>query len=624
MSDAPPTRIGDYEIGAVLGAGGMAKVYRARHAFLDTDHAVKVLDPSYRANPDARQRFLDEAKIQAKHLDHPNIVKVTNIVATAEHAALVMELIDGASLDACLGELRDRPDELTRIMLGILDGVGHAHRAGIIHRDLKPANVLLARKGDQVIPKVTDFGIAKVSAEIAGDSKKSTHGDMRMGTLLYMSPEQIRRAKDVTPRSDVFSLGAMLYEMATGQVAFGGESDYDVMENIVNGRYEPPERRYAGIAPVIAAVIKQALDPDPARRFASCEEMAAALRGEARPVAARAAHATPAPVAAPLAVAPVAPPPAAPAVGATAQLRSRGAGIASATLPDGAVQRPTGAGTAQRSAQIAAAAGVADPAPPSRATAPPAGRTTSPGAPARRGNGILVAALLLGGLALGGVAIFLVLRGDDAGAPAARPTPAAIDAGLGAQAALLDAAAAISPDALAVAVAAVDAAAIVPAEVDAAPVTGAGEVAVAAPARVDAGVPVDAGPRRRPIDAGAPAAPVKIDAGAAAVVVAAPEPCVGLWSSGGMIFTVRGATGTCGKADFVERPGGKVSICSGSLRSCSSSGGELSAKFQCNWSEAPNSGLVATFRFACVGNKMTANVTFTHPKARTDRWILTK
>jgi hypothetical protein len=273
-----PERIGDYRIEAKLGAGGMATVYRARHTVLDTLHAIKVLDPAYRVRPEARQRFLDEARIQAKHLDHPNIVKVTNIVATPEHAALVMELASAGNLEAELHALVDRPDEIRRIMLAVLDAVGHAHAAGIIHRDLKPANVLLARKDGVLIPKVTDFGIAKVAAEVAGKGKRSTHGDARMGTLGYMSPEQVRRAKDVTVRSDIFSLGAMLYELATGEQPFTGESDYDVMESVVNGRYPDPAAIHEGIDPGIAAVIRRALALDPADRYASCAEMAAALR----------------------------------------------------------------------------------------------------------------------------------------------------------------------------------------------------------------------------------------------------------------------------------------------------------------------------------------------------------
>ncbi|MBA3459103.1 MAG: protein kinase [Deltaproteobacteria bacterium] len=285
MSEEPaPTKIGDYDIEALLGEGGMAKVYRAKHAFLETVHAIKVLDPSYRVNAEARKRFLDEAKIQAKHLDHDNIVKVTNIVATAEHAALVMELIEGSGLEGRIGDLRTKPAEIKHIILAVLDAVGHAHGAGIIHRDLKPANVLLHQEDGVIVPKVTDFGIAKVTATDNNAVKKSTHGGARMGTLAYSSPEQIRRAKDVTARSDVYSLGAMLYEMATGEMAFGGDSDYDVMENIVNGRFTPPEQRYPQIDPTHAAVIRKAMAKDPAERYASCAEMAAALRSASTPV----------------------------------------------------------------------------------------------------------------------------------------------------------------------------------------------------------------------------------------------------------------------------------------------------------------------------------------------------
>jgi hypothetical protein len=268
---AMPDRIGDYTIEAELGSGGMARVYRGRHVHLETEHAIKVLDPSYRHIPEARQRFLDEAKIQAKVLDHPNIVKVTNIVATAEHAALVMEYVDGESLERALPALLGHPEEITRIMLGILAALEHAHRAGVIHRDLKPANVLL--EGAKRIPRVTDFGIAKVTDASYARSSATGNG-ARMGTLAYMSPEQIRGPRFVTARSDVFSLGIVLYEMATGRLPFDGESDYAVMDAIVRGQYVRP----MGIDPVISRVIRIALQPDPADRFSSCAEMAEALR----------------------------------------------------------------------------------------------------------------------------------------------------------------------------------------------------------------------------------------------------------------------------------------------------------------------------------------------------------
>ena len=266
-SEPLPEHVGDYAIERELGSGGMARVYRGRHVHLETHHAVKVLDPAYRRVPEARQRFLDEAKIQARLLSHPNIVRVTNIVATPEHAALVMDLVDGPSLDDAIPTLPGNPDEIRRIMLGILSAVEHAHRCGVIHRDLKPGNVLLDGAGR--IPRVTDFGIAKVV------DRSTTADGARMGTLPYSSPEQLRGGRNATVRSDIFSLGVVLYEMTTGGLPFKGDCELDVMNAIVEGDYFLPRV----IDPLLARVIRRALDPDPLRRFPSCGAMAAALAG---------------------------------------------------------------------------------------------------------------------------------------------------------------------------------------------------------------------------------------------------------------------------------------------------------------------------------------------------------
>jgi len=274
------TQVGDFVIESALGEGGMAQVYLARHPLLDTRHAIKILDPQLRANADARQRFLDEARIQAKHLDHPGIVKVTYVIATEEHAALVMEFVDGPSLESEVSTLARRPDEVRRIMLSVLDAVGHAHAAGIVHRDLKPANILLA--GPARRPKVTDFGIAKVSVDLRRSGKKSTRAEARMGTLNYSSPEQVLSAKDVTPRSDIWSLGVILYELATGVLPFDAENDYALMDQIVKGRCASAETVNPRIDPRFAAVIRRALDVDPRRRFATCAEMAEALQAPAQ------------------------------------------------------------------------------------------------------------------------------------------------------------------------------------------------------------------------------------------------------------------------------------------------------------------------------------------------------
>ena len=282
---APGSRVGGFEIERQLGVGGMATVYLARHAD-GTACAIKVLDSLHREDVNTRRRFYDEARIQYTHGDHPNILKVTAIVATDEHAALVMELVDGGSLEDHLPRLRTRPDEIRQIMLGVLAGVGHAHALGIIHRDLKPDNVLLQRDGEKFVPKVADFGIAKVPPAVSGPGKQLTRATARMGalgTVHYMSPEHLRYAKDVTSRSDIWSLGVMLYELATGALPFDDKDHYVLIEQVLRGRYLPPEQREPRIDPAVAAVIRKALQFDPAQRFATCEEMATALCGGALP-----------------------------------------------------------------------------------------------------------------------------------------------------------------------------------------------------------------------------------------------------------------------------------------------------------------------------------------------------
>ena len=276
---SPGAQIGNYIVEQELGCGGMARIYRVRHAVLRTQHALKVLEPAYRERTELRARFLSEAMIGAR-LHHPHIVRVTDTISTPEVAGIVMELVTGPNLETYIRSLSKPPSAATirALFLPVLEAVAEAHKQGIVHRDLKPANILLEPTGSGHHPKVTDFGIAKVTdaARELVQKKGSTHADARMGTLAYMSPEQIRHAKEVTVRSDIFSLGATLYELATLQVAFNGDSDYEIMHRIVEGRFAPLEQ-IAGVDSVIAAAITKALQPDPERRFASCERFIAAL-----------------------------------------------------------------------------------------------------------------------------------------------------------------------------------------------------------------------------------------------------------------------------------------------------------------------------------------------------------
>jgi serine/threonine protein kinase len=271
-------QVGKYIVEAHVGSGAMADVYRVRHAHLGSMHALKVLNEEYRHREEIRERFLIEGRVAAQ-LGHPNIVGVTDTVATNDTAGLVMELVEGPDLDVYIQGLAMNldGDQIRGTFIPILRAVGFAHEHNIIHRDIKPENVLLVRHGTSFTPKVTDFGIAKVTDAGVKGRKRSTHVDARMGTLNYMSPEQIRRSKEVTIQSDVFSLGALLYELATRCVAFDAESDFDLMNQVVAGDYVPPEERVSGIDPLIADAIERALQTEPADRFASCSEFEQAL-----------------------------------------------------------------------------------------------------------------------------------------------------------------------------------------------------------------------------------------------------------------------------------------------------------------------------------------------------------
>ncbi len=261
-----------YEVVRTVGRGAMATVYEARHSGLHSRHALKVLNAELAQDPDLRNRFLAEGRIQAQ-LQHPNIVAVTDIV-TDPVPGLVMELMDGIQLDDHLRAhgVPEDPAKVLQLFLPVLDAVGAAHAAGVVHRDLKPENILVGPgpKGGLLV-KVADFGIAKVldQADLS-TGKRKTEAGIRMGTVLYMSPEQIRGSDELDARSDIFALGAILYEIATGRIAFDAPSEYDTMSAIVSGQYEAPERVVGALHPGLGACIRKALAVDPGERFPDC------------------------------------------------------------------------------------------------------------------------------------------------------------------------------------------------------------------------------------------------------------------------------------------------------------------------------------------------------------------
>jgi predicted Ser/Thr protein kinase len=265
ISDSAPAAPDRYEILGELGQGGVGVVYRARDRELGREVAVKVLRPLADADDTARERFLREARLAAG-ISHPNVVAVYD----AGVPYMVMELVDGRPLSEVEG---DRLELLRRAALG----VAAAHARGIVHRDLKPANILVSRSGE---PKVADFGLAWTQEAGA----RLTRDGAAVGTPIYMAPEQAEGRGEVSPRSDVYALGAILYELLAGRPPHRGATAMEIYRRIVHEDPEPPPG-----TPELRAVCLKALDKDPAGRYADAGEFSAdlgrALSGE--PVLAR-------------------------------------------------------------------------------------------------------------------------------------------------------------------------------------------------------------------------------------------------------------------------------------------------------------------------------------------------
>ncbi|GDX83549.1 hypothetical protein LBMAG42_53600 [Deltaproteobacteria bacterium] len=273
--------VGSYRIVAAIGEGGFATVYRAEHEVLGSVHAIKVLNAEMSTKEDVTRRFLDEARVQAR-LRHPNIVRVTDIIALPTVAAIVMDYVEGESLATWIAARRAPPSpaEIRELILPLLDALGYVHRNQVIHRDVKPDNVIVTRgTRDELVPLMLDFGIARVRGELgARASKKSTGFGSKMGTQGYMSPEHIRSANDVDARTDIFALGVVALELATLRHPFERGSEYDTMHAVVTADYSIPAVLEAR-DPALVAAIRVALRVKPADRFPDAAGFAAAIRG---------------------------------------------------------------------------------------------------------------------------------------------------------------------------------------------------------------------------------------------------------------------------------------------------------------------------------------------------------
>jgi serine/threonine-protein kinase len=296
MSDQGPVVYGGrYELHRRLARGGMADVYLARDQLLDRPVAVKVLFPQYAADPSFVQRFRREAQDSA-NLNHPNIVGVYDWGEEGGTYFIVMEYVAGRSLaDVLRQEGALLPARAADIGIDMAAALGFAHKNGVVHRDVKPGNVLLASDG-QV--KVTDFGIARAIA--AGQEEDLTQAGQVMGTATYFSPEQAQ-GRPVDPRSDVYSLGVVLYEMVCGRPPFRGEDALAVAYQHVQEQPTPPSQISGEVDLTLDAIIMKCLAKSPAARYPSAEDLRADLRRyrEGNQIAATAVAAT-APVAPPV------------------------------------------------------------------------------------------------------------------------------------------------------------------------------------------------------------------------------------------------------------------------------------------------------------------------------------
>jgi serine/threonine protein kinase len=266
--------IGPYRILQKLAQGGMCAVYKGVHTNLEQEVAIKILSSEAFDDKSVRDRFINEAKIQAR-LSHPNVVKTLNYVEQNNTVALVMEYINGETLDVLLKKAGALPVERAAAILeSILDAVDFMHSKGIVHRDIKPANIMMSYDG---FIKVMDFGIAKVM----GDSAKTKTG-IRIGTLWYMSPEQIR-GTGVTVQSDIYSLGVMFYQMVTGTVPFNGETEFDIMKSHIEDAPAPPWKINNAISKGVGRIILKAMSKNPRDRYPGIREFGAELKAAINP-----------------------------------------------------------------------------------------------------------------------------------------------------------------------------------------------------------------------------------------------------------------------------------------------------------------------------------------------------
>jgi serine/threonine protein kinase len=299
MGLSPGTRLGAYEIVGLIGAGGMGEVYRARDIRLDRQVAIKSLRDALHADPERAVRFEREAKLLAT-LNHPGIATIHGLEEAGGEQFIVMELLDGETLQQ---RLTRGPLELPRLVemgIALADALDAAHRAGIVHRDIKPANIFLTVHG----PKIVDFGLAKAAPAVSTSGASHlptltgeallTDPGTTVGTVAYMSPEQVR-GEPIDARSDLFSLGAVLYEAAINRLAFGGATHGAIAGAVLYQSPPLPRQIRTDVPPLLEAAILKCLEKDRELRCQAAPELRTDLKRVKREIESEVRHHEPQP-----------------------------------------------------------------------------------------------------------------------------------------------------------------------------------------------------------------------------------------------------------------------------------------------------------------------------------------